>query len=125
MDTIQLSGTRRTQVRNNQYLRLKGIRRFEEEGENIMNRLVSTEERSLPQEIDFRKLFNYEARQKLYKRRLKVMKALPIMLREIPQLEEENQDQIELYNKQKSEFTAGIRMLVDQIDSVLKRDDEC
>ena len=34
--------------RNNQYLRLKGISRFEEEGENIMNRLVSTEERSLP-----------------------------------------------------------------------------
>ena len=30
--------------RNNQYLRLKGIERFEEEGENIMNRLVSIEE---------------------------------------------------------------------------------
>ena len=53
------------------------------------------------------------------------MKALPIMLREIPQLEEENQDQIELYVKQKSEFTAGIGMLVDQIDCVLKRDYEC
>ena len=53
------------------------------------------------------------------------MKALPIILREISQLEEENQDQIELYIKQKCEFTVGIRMLVDQIDSVLKRDDEC
>ena len=39
-------------LRNNQYLRLKGISRFEEEGENIMNSLVSTEERSLPQGID-------------------------------------------------------------------------
>ena len=28
-------------LRNNQYLRLRGIRRFEEEGKNIMNRLVS------------------------------------------------------------------------------------
>ena len=90
-----------------------------------MNRLVSTEERSLPQGIDFRKLLNYEARQKLYERRLELVKALPIMLREISQLEDENQDQIELYIKQKSEFTVGIHMLVDQIDSVLKRDDEC
>ena len=90
-------------LRNNQYL---------------MNRLVSIEERSLPQEIDFRKLLNYEARQKLYE-------ALPIMLREKSLLEEENQDQIELYIKHKSEFTVGIHMLVDQIHSVLKRDDEC
>ena len=43
------------------------------------------------------------------------MKALPIMLREISQLEEENQDQIESYIKQKSEFTLDIRMLVDQM----------
>ena len=35
-------------LRKNQYLRLKGISRFEEEGENIMNRLVSTKERLLP-----------------------------------------------------------------------------
>ena len=47
------------------------------------------------------------------------------MLREIFKLVEENQDQIELYIKQKSEFTVGICMLVDQINSVLKRDDEC
>ena len=68
---------------------------------------------------------NYEARQKLCERRLKLMKALPIMLREISQLEEENQDQIVLYINQKSEFTVSIHMLIDQIDSVLKRDDEC
>ena len=34
-------------LRNNQYLRLKGISSFEEEGENILNRLVSIEERTL------------------------------------------------------------------------------
>ena len=66
-------------LRNDQYLRLKGIKRFEEEGENIMNRLVSIEERSLPKGIDFRKVLNYEARQKLYERRLKMTKAIPIM----------------------------------------------
>ena len=43
------------------------------------------------------------------------------MLREISQLEEENQDQIELYIKQKSEFTAGICMLVDQIDKCFEK----
>ena len=32
-------------LRNNQYLRLKGIKTFEEEGENIMDGLVSIEER--------------------------------------------------------------------------------
>ena len=36
--------------RNNQYLRLKGISSFEEEGENILNRLVSIEERTLLKE---------------------------------------------------------------------------
>ena len=56
-------------LRNNQYLRLKAISRFKEEEENIMNRLVSVEERLLPQGIDFKILLNYEARQKLYKRR--------------------------------------------------------
>ena len=74
-------------LRNNQYLRLKGIKRFEEECKNIMNRLVSIEERSLPQGIDLRKILNYEARQKLYERRLKITKAIPIILREITLLE--------------------------------------
>ena len=47
-------------LRSNQYVRLKGIKRFEEEGENIMDRLVSTEERSLPKGIGFGKILNYE-----------------------------------------------------------------
>ena len=111
-------------LRNNQYLRLKGIKRFEEEGENIMNRLISVEERLLPQGIDFRKILNYEARQKLYERRLKISKAIPIMLREITLLEDENQDQISWYITQKMEFTADLHMLIDQIDSVLQKDNE-
>ena len=81
-------------LRDDQYLRLKGIKRFEEEGENIMKRLVSIEERSLPKGIDFRKILNYEARQKLYEGRLKMTKAIPIILREITALEDKNQDQI-------------------------------
>ena len=59
-----------------------------------MNRLVSIEERSLPKGIHFGKILNYEARQKLYERRLKMTKVIPIMLREITVLEDENQDQI-------------------------------
>ena len=47
------------------------------------------------------------------------------MLREITALEDENQDQISLYITQKTEFTAGLHMLIDQIDSVLQKDDEC
>ena len=108
-------------LRSNQYVRLKGIKRFEEEGENIMNSLVSTEERSLPKGIGFGKILNYEARQKLYERRLKMTKAIPIMLREITALEDENQDQISLYITQKIEFTAGLRMLIDQTDSMLQK----
>ena len=77
-------------LRNDQYLMLKGIKRFEEEGENIMNRLVSIEKRSLSKGVDFRKILNYEARQKLYERRLKMTKVIPIMLREITALEDEN-----------------------------------
>ena len=58
-------------------------------------------------------------------RRLKLTKALPIMLRELSQLEDKTPDQIELYIKQKSEFTAGIFMLIDQIENILRRDDQC
>ena len=90
-----------------------------------MNRLVSMEGRSLPQGIYFRKILNYEARQKLYERRLKITKARPIMLGEITSLKDKNQDQISLYITQKTEFTAGLHMLIDQIDSVLQEDDEC
>ena len=63
-------------------------------------------------------------RQKLHERRLKLTKAVPIMLRELSQLEDKNPDQIELYIKQKSEFTVGTRMLIDQIDNILRRDDQ-
>ena len=111
-------------LRNNQYLRLKGLKRFEEEGENIMSRLVSMEERSLPKGIDFKRILNYEGRQKLYERRLKITKAIPIMLREITLLEDEHQNQILLHITQKKEFIAGLCMLIDQIDSVLQKDDE-
>ena len=52
-------------LRNNQYLRLKGINSFEEEGENITNRLVSIEERTLLKGIDSRTCLNYKTRQKL------------------------------------------------------------
>ena len=90
-----------------------------------MNRLVSIEERSLPKGIDFRKSSNYEARQKLYEKRLKMTKVIPIMLREITALEDKNQDEISLYITQKTEFTAGLHMLIDQTDSVLQKDDEC
>ena len=100
-------------LKNNQYLRLQGIKRFEEDSKNIMNRLVSME--------DFRKILNYEARQKLYERRLKITKAILIMLREITSLADENQDQISLYITQKTEFTADLCMLIDQIDSILQR----
>ena len=89
-----------------------------------MNMLVRMEDRSLPQGIDFTKILNYEARQKLYERRLKITKPIPIMLREITSLEDENQDQISLYITQKTEFTAGLHILIDQIDSILQKDDE-
>ena len=39
-------------------------------------------------------------------------------------LEEENQDQVMLYMTQRAEFTAGLGMIIDQIDSVLWRHDK-
>ena len=111
-------------LRDNQYLRLKGIKRFEEEGENILNKLVSEEERTVPQDIDFTTILSYKDRQKLYERRLKLTKALPIIQQEMCQLENENEDKILLYITQKGEFTAGLHMLIDQIDMFLKKDDE-
>ena len=62
--------------------------------------------------------------QRLYERRLKLTKALLIMLQEMCQLENENDDKIELYTTQKSEFTVGLHMIIDQIDSILRKDDE-
>ena len=46
------------------------------------------------------------------------------MLREMMQLEDNNQEQMALYVGQKSEFTAGLCMLKDQIDNVLQKDDD-
>ena len=46
------------------------------------------------------------------------------MQQEMCQLESENKDKISLYITQKSEFTAGLHMLIDQIDSILRKDDE-
>ena len=111
-------------LRDNQYLRLKGIKTFEEEGKNILDRLVSEEERAVPQDINFTKVLSYGDRQRLYERRLKLTKALPIMLQEMCQLENENDDKIELYITQKSKFTAGLCMIIDQIDRILRKDDE-
>ena len=64
--------------------------------------MVSIEERTLLKGIDSRTCLNYEMRQKLYEARLKLTKAL-----------------------QKSELTAGTHMLIDQIDNILRRDDQC
>ena len=111
-------------LRDNQYLRLKGIKRFEEEGENILNKLVSEEERIVPQDIDVTMILSYGDRQRLYERRLKLTKALPIIQQELCQLENENEDKISLYITQKDEFTAGLHMLIDQIDRILRKDDE-
>ena len=111
-------------LRDNKYLRLKGIKRFEEEGENILDRLVSEEERTVPQDINFTKILSCGNRQRLYERRLKLTKALPIILQEMCQLENENDDKIELYTTQKSEFTVGLCMIIDQINRILRKDDE-
>ena len=111
-------------MRDNQYLRLKGIKRFEEEGENILNKLVSEKERTVPQDIDVTMILSYRDRQRLYERRLKLTKALPIIQQEMCQLENENEDKISLYITQKGEFTAGLHMLIDQIDRILRKDNE-
>ena len=111
-------------LRDNQYLRLKGIKRFEEESKNILNKLVSEEERTVPQDIYFTTILSYEDRHKLYERRLKLTKALPIIQHKMCQLENENEDKISLYITQKGEFTAGLHMLIDQIERFLRKDDE-
>ena len=110
-------------LREDHYLRWKGIMRFEEEGENLMDRLVSREERIIPKDMNFRTALTYENRQKLYKKRLKLTKALPIIQHEMSELESENESKISLYITQKSGFMASLRMLIDQIDSILGRDD--
>ena len=110
-------------LKEDHYLRWKGIMRFEEEGENLMDRLVSREERIIPKDMDFRTALTYENRQKLYEKRLKLTKALPIRQHEMSELESENESKISLYVTQKSKFMASLCMLIDQIDSILRRDD--
>ena len=46
------------------------------------------------------------------------------MLQEMCQLENENDDKIELYTTQKSEFTVDLCMIIDQIDRLLRKDDK-
>ena len=110
-------------LKEDHYLRWKGITKFEEEGENLMDRLVSREERIIPKDMNFRTALTYDNRQKLYEKRLKLTKALPIIQHEMSELESENESKISLYITQKSEFMASLRMLIDQIDSILRRDD--
>ena len=88
-----------------------------------MDRLVSREERIIPKDMNFRTALTYEDRQKLYEQRLKFTKALPIIQHEMSELESENESKISLYITQKSEFMASLHMLIDQIDSILRRDD--
>ena len=92
-------------LRNNQYLILKGIKSFKEEGEAILNKLVSIEERKLLEGIDFRRMLNYPARQKLYERRL-------------------NPRPGHIIYDPKCRVYSGLWMIIDQIDSVLQRDDK-
>ena len=97
--------------------------RFEEEGENLMDRSVSREERIIPKDMNFRTALTYKNRQKLYEKRLKLTKALPIIRHEMSELESENESKISLYIAQKSKFMASLCTLIDQIDSILRRDD--
>ena len=68
-------------LKEDHYLRWKGIMRFEEEGENLMDRLVNREERIIPKDMNFRAVLEYKNRQKLYEKRLKLTKALLIICR--------------------------------------------
>ena len=72
--------------------------------------------------MNFRTALTYENRQKLYEKRLKLAKAFPIIQHEMSELESENESKISLYITQKSEFTASLHMLIDQIDSIPRRD---
>ena len=85
---------------------------------------MSEEERTVPQDIDVTMILSYGDRQRLYERRLKLTKALPIIQQEMCQLENENEDKISLFITQKGEFTVGLCMLIDQIDRNLRKDDE-
>ena len=81
-------------------------------------------EKISPQDINFTKVLSYGDKQRLYERRLKLTKALPIILQEMCQLENKNDDKTELYTTQKGEFTVGFHMIIDQINRILRKDDE-
>ena len=82
-----------------------------------MDRLVSREERIIPKDMNFRTVLTYDNRQKLYEKRLKLTKALPIIQHEMSELESENESKISLYITQKSEFMTILHMLIDQTDA--------
>ena len=88
-----------------------------------MDRLVSREERIIQKDMNFRTALTYENRQKSYEKRLKLTKALPIRQHEMSELESENESKISLYITQKSKFMASLHILIDQIDSILRRED--
>ena len=79
-------------LRNEQYLRIKGISTFEEEGKNIMKKLITKEEATLPVNIDYSQRLPYDNRKRLYMRCLKLVKALPLIQSEMVKLEEETHE---------------------------------
>ena len=60
-------------LRNEQYLRIKGINAFEEEGKNIMKRLITEEEATLPMDTGYSQRLPYDDRKRLYMRCLKLV----------------------------------------------------
>ena len=57
---------------------------------------MSEEERTVSQDIDVTMILSYGDRQRLYERRLKLTKALPIIQQEMCQLENENEGKISI-----------------------------
>ena len=57
-------------------------------------------------------------------RHLKLVKALPLIQGKMAKLEEENPQRLDLYIKQKCGYLAGIRIILEEVDEVLQRDDE-
>ena len=86
-------------LRNEQYLRIKGISTFEEEDKNIMKRLITRKEATLPMDIDYSQRLPHDDRKRLYMRCLKLVKAQPLIQGEMAKLEEENTQRLDLYIK--------------------------
>ena len=53
-------------LRNEQYLRIIGLSMFEEEGKNIMMRLISEDDATLPIDRDYNPTLPYDDRKRLY-----------------------------------------------------------